>query len=62
MRKSYDKQQKQQNAKDLMGQVGKDKYLEEAIKKRELDDMNNKIKQYHDGEQAAKIGELEKKA
>lgn len=43
MRKAMDKQAKNQNAIDLLNQVGKDKNLEEAIKYRELDDMQKRI-------------------
>ena len=43
MRKAMDRQAKNQNAIDLLNQVGKDKNLEEAIKYRELDDMQKRI-------------------
>ncbi len=43
MRRAMEKQAKNQNAIDLLNQVGKDKNLEEAIKNRELDDMHKRI-------------------
>jgi hypothetical protein len=46
LRKGLDKAAKNQNAIDLLGQVKKDKNLEDAIKRRELDEMQRKINQY----------------
>eukprot|EP00347_Sterkiella_histriomuscorum_P002091 403369509 len=62
MRKNMDKQQKNQVAVDLLQQVGRDKSVEDGIRQREQHAMQDRIVQYNQGEQNAKIRDLEKKA
>ncbi|CDW79763.1 UNKNOWN [Stylonychia lemnae] len=62
MRKSMDRQLKNQTAIDLLNQVGRDKSTEDNIRQRDQNEMNDRINQFKLGEQNAKIKDLEKKA